>query len=236
MDLAELARILEEREPALSLMAREKVLKFYTLLREENQVQNLTRLVEPLAFYQGHFIDVRELLKTGWMDYPAMDLGSGVGVPGLLSAVLSSDSAKTPWVLAESEKRKAEYLEKTVNNLDLAPFVRVFHGRAEEFLKSNSVQSIVVRAVGTVEKIYSWVRECSTWNNLILLKGPKWEEEWLSFSQSRFRKELVIESEYSYGVAANSAEFGDQPKSRKILKLTRVPRGTSNTRKVLRTQ
>lgn len=213
-----------------------RVLEFYQALLKANETQNLTRLTSPSDFYSGHLQDVRELLKTGWVEYPAMDLGSGAGIPGLLAALIEPGE----WVLTESEKRKAAFLEQMVATLDLKranrvspvnsqvgnqadSHVTVHAGRAEEWFSQGgvhrSVKCIVVRAVGPISRIYSWIRRCSTWNNLILLKGPRWDVEWDEFRQTKVGKELILKDTYSYSV-------GLEEKHRKIIRLTRVPRGT----------
>ena len=47
-------------------------------------------------------------MTSGFLDYPALDLGSGAGIPGLVAALFESN----PWVLVESEKKKAEWLKR----------------------------------------------------------------------------------------------------------------------------
>ena len=37
----------------------------------------------------------------------------------------------------------------------------------EEFLLNHQVETIVARAVGPVDRIFGWIRTCSTWNNLV---------------------------------------------------------------------
>jgi 16S rRNA (guanine527-N7)-methyltransferase len=187
------------------------ILKFYELLLDENTRQNLTRLTSPEDFMTGHLQDVIELTQWGLVDYPAVDLGSGCGVPGLLSAVLDSQR----WVLVESERRKAEFLAKTIQALGLDARVEARSERIENYLLGHSASSIVARAVGPVDRIYSWIHSCSTWNNLILFKGPSWDEEWERFSRSRFRKYLELVSIHSYAV-------GSPSRVRKLVKLNRV--------------
>jgi 16S rRNA (guanine(527)-N(7))-methyltransferase RsmG len=199
--------------PELTTVQIDSVARYFELLRQENEKQNLTRLISVKDFIEGHVWDVRELHRWAGATFPAMDLGSGGGVPGLLSAALGMG----PWILAESEKRKAEFLSSAAQELGLTS-VQVFPGRAEDFLKKGTVLSVVARAVGPVERIYTWLRPCSTWNNLILFKGPGWAEEWKSFGLSKFRKELEVESEHLYSV-------GEEKKERRILRLRRVRRG-----------
>ncbi len=201
--------------PELSEESTAAIVRFYELLVDENERQNLTRLTEPTAFIEGHLWDVKELLGMGCVDFPALDLGSGCGVPGLLAACIRPDA----WVLAESEKNKAEFLFRASRELRLSQ-TKVIADRGEHYLKDRAVSSLVVRAVGPLDRIYSWLRHCSTWNNLILLKGPKWEEEWEGFKNSKFRGELEVAQIHRY-------EAGVEKKSRIIVKLERVPRGTS---------
>jgi 16S rRNA (guanine527-N7)-methyltransferase len=212
---AELESLIVEKAPGISPEVRAKIQAFYQLLCEENEVQNLTRLISPTDFYYGHLVDVLELLKSGLISFPAVDLGSGGGVPGLLAA-LFSDSA---WVLVDSEKRKAEFLAKSADVMGLKGHVSTFAGRIEDYLSEQAVNTIVARAVGPVDKIYAWIRSCSTWNTLVLLKGPGWSEEWNRFLNGKFRKELKISREYAYSV-------GPEEKKRVIIQLFRVPRGT----------
>lgn len=211
----EFRSLLQTQWPELGNSEVERVIKYYQLVVQENEVQNLTRLVSPTDFLYGHVLDVRELLRSGQLKFPAMDLGSGCGVPGLLTALVSDGD----WVLAEAEGHKAEFLRKASIECGVGSRVQVFRGRAEEFLKSSQVESIVARAVGPVERIYGWIRNCSTWNKLILLKGPGWEDEWQSFKVGRDRKKLVLKRSYEYSV-------GPDQKKRIIVELERVPRGT----------
>jgi 16S rRNA (guanine527-N7)-methyltransferase len=217
-DLSELKSLLSQRFPSFTSGQVSGVLSFYELLVAENAVQNLTRLISPLDFVDGHLQDAAELLKCGFLSTPCLDLGSGGGVPGLLCAILSRE----PWFLVDSEKSKADFLLRVTQALALSE-TRAIPERAEAFLKRQKVGSVVARAVGKVEKIYSWIGTCSTWNNLVLLKGPGWASEWEEFEKSRFRRELAIEKSHEYSV-------GVENKQRIIVLLKRVPRGTIKSR------
>jgi 16S rRNA (guanine527-N7)-methyltransferase len=212
--LEQLSALLQERFPSFSADQCSRILSFYLLMRQENTVQNLTRLIEPLDFCDGHLVDVDFLLRSGVLRFPAMDLGSGGGVPGLLAAVISGGS----WLLVDSEKRKAEFLSRAASRLGLSS-VRTFGERAESVLRSERAEVVVARAVGTVSKICAWIASCSTWNTLILMKGPAWDEEWAEFQRSKWRKELRLRADLPYVV-------GPDQKKRRLIVLERVPRGT----------
>jgi 16S rRNA (guanine(527)-N(7))-methyltransferase RsmG len=210
----ELRERLEHAWPGLSDATYERVIRFHEILAAENEKQNLTRLISPKDFVEGHFIDVRELIQSKLVDEPAMDLGSGCGVPGALAAILE----ERRWILAESERHKAEFLFKVVRELSLTS-VTVVADRGESFLAENTVSSVVARAVGPIDRIYGWLRPRSTWNNLVLLKGPAWTQEWESFASGPFGRELSVTKRHEYRV-------GEENKQRVLVKLHRVPRGT----------
>ncbi len=199
----------------LSSEAEQKLTRFYELLKEENKKQNLTRLIEPRDFIEGHVYDAWKLHHSGFLHSPSLDLGSGAGSPGLICALFNPQHQ---WVLTDSEKRKAAFLIQAQKQLQLEN-CQVFADRAERLLKSKPVPCITVRAVGTVSKIFALLSTCSTWNTLLLLKGPRWQEEWTEFQGGSFRSQLKIEAVQNY-------EVGIERKKRLLINLKRVPRGT----------
>jgi len=198
----------------ISHQAQKRILEFYKWVCKENELQNLTRLISGRDFFEGHVCDVlafHSLQALQTIEFPALDLGSGVGVPGALSAIIRPEK----WVLIDSEWRKADYLKRTVEAMGLNSHVQVESGRVEDYLKRKDaaeIRTVVARAVGSVEKIYAWIRKCSTWNKLVLFKGPGWNDEWKAFQAGKFNGELKLDSEKSY-------EVGE--KSRRIVILSR---------------
>ncbi len=189
----------------------DRAVRFRERVCEENEKQNLTRLLTPKDFFEGHVLDVLHLRKTGWIEEKTLDLGSGMGVPGLLYALLFGGD----WVFSDSETSKADFMARIIDEFRLGT-ARATNQRAEEYISSRGkeISTITSRAVGTVTKMFTWLSKSSTWNTLILFKGPKWEEEWGEFSLSSQRKRLEIAGEYSYSV-------GDDKKSRKLIRLRR---------------
>jgi 16S rRNA (guanine(527)-N(7))-methyltransferase RsmG len=181
-------------EPSIGLL-----ITYYDLLLEESLVQNLSKFLDPESFYYRSIYDCVELLKTDVLRYPVLDIGTGAGVPGLVSAILDQNS-KHSWVLTESEGKKASFLLKTVDTLGMQGHVRVVSKRAEKVLLHYPVTSIVSRAVASLLKLYELVRVSSTWKQLILLKTDTWKSEWDLFLKSPYQNELMLLSSYPYRV------------------------------------
>jgi len=217
VDVESLKAMLLEPRYELSAQKLEKILTYYSLLIRENEKQNLTRLISPQDFLEGHFLDCFEAEKSGLVDLEAIDLGSGCGVPGVLMAILNP---ARKWILCESEVGKAKFLETAVVEIGLSLQVQVFYGRIETLLKERSTHSVVARAVGTAEKLLGWLDSSSTWNNLVLFKGPKWEEELKELGRSKFKRS-------AQGVQAYTYVVGVEKKQRILVKLKHVPRGTA---------
>ncbi|MGE0614693.1 MAG: 16S rRNA (guanine(527)-N(7))-methyltransferase RsmG [Bacteriovoracia bacterium] len=212
--------LLEKKWPDLTPIQVQKLVQFRELVLKGNETQNLTRIVEPIPFIEDHLLDVVEWFKTDLNPGKYVDLGSGAGIPGIVGGILRPD----PWVLTESEGKKANFLAATTEELGLTN-VQVFPGRAEVFLKTAPFNdyTVVSRAVGSVSKIFGWISGCSTWNMLVLFKGPKWDEEWMEFQKDPARKRgkttLKLMSIHKY-------EVGELVRQRKIIHLQNVPRGT----------
>lgn len=219
--IQEFEKVRPTRSP-LSATSVGRVSRFYELLQLGNQKQNLTRQVDPQAFVEGHLLDTlvlnEEIAKTEG-GLRLMDLGSGCGVPGLLSWCLDSTLS---WDLVESEKLKAEFLESTVETIGGAKVPKIYPNRAEQAVERSNPTTIVSRAVGKVSKLYPWVERCSTWNTLILFKGPAWEEEWESFTRTKAGRFLKVQKVVEY-------EVGEPIKRRRLVVLSRV--SASSTKK-----
>jgi 16S rRNA G527 N7-methylase RsmG len=194
---AQIARIVEFREEVL----------------KENEVQNLTRLLTPKDFYEGHVLDAVHLERCGLLKFPALDLGAGMGVPGVLHGLIYAPKGDVTWISSDSEGMKASFMQRAIEHFKIEGASAVSK-RGEEVLSIENVETVVARAVGSVSKLYGWLRTRSTWNTLILLKGPKWDEEWAELEKSPHRGHLFVDRIYEYSV-------GSEGKRLKIIRLNR---------------
>ncbi len=79
-----------------------------------------------------HIVHARAYAAAGGADdpsRPALDLGSGGGVPGL---VLAAEGGERRWTLVEANQRRCTFLVEAVATLDLGTRVEVVSERAEQ--------------------------------------------------------------------------------------------------------
>jgi 16S rRNA G527 N7-methylase RsmG len=213
-DSAEFQSLLQENlGKELSAEQIGRIVAFREEVLKENEIQNLTRQLSPKDFYEGHVLDVIHLQKSGLLELPAMDVGAGMGVPGVLHALVFTPKGPITWISSDSEGKKAEFMQRMIEQFHLEG-ASAASVRGEDLLDSHTVKSVVARAVGPVSRIYGWFRTRSTWNNLILLKGPKWDEEWAEFERGPHRGRLIIDGMYEY-------LSGEEQKKLKIVRLRR---------------
>lgn len=125
---------------ALSSEQLAKLEAHYKLLRQWNQVLNLTRIEdvdEAIRFHYCESLFLGGRLPKGPL--VVADVGSGAGFPGIPVAILRSDLEV---VLIESHQRKAVFLREAAREI---PNVRVAGTRAEEW--HGSADWVISRAV-----------------------------------------------------------------------------------------
>ena len=76
----------------------------------------------------AHAAGFEAALAPGTLTQPALDLGSGGGLPGLVLALTWPGSA---WTLLEVNRRRAEFLGEAATRLDCSDRVQVVRERAE---------------------------------------------------------------------------------------------------------
>jgi 16S rRNA (guanine527-N7)-methyltransferase len=142
---------------ALDASQHELLSRYLDLLIEANATMNLTRIVDreqAEIHHVGDALTVLPFLPPG--EILAADVGSGGGVPGIPLAIARPDAQ---FVLIESTKKKAAFLERTIATLGL-PNARVVSERAEDVGHSGRRQTFdvaIARAVATLDWLAEWL-------------------------------------------------------------------------------
>jgi 16S rRNA (guanine527-N7)-methyltransferase len=144
-------------------------------LLETNRLMNLTAILDPKEIAVKHFLDSWRVTRmVPLVARSILDLGSGGGFPGLPIAMAEPDCSM---ILCESIGKKAKFLEELVAKLKLKN-VRVVHERAEDFLATNHVDMVVIRAVSSVRENIRTLRKVRhSVKDVLMLKGNSWGRE-----------------------------------------------------------
>ncbi len=102
-----------------------------------------------------------------------LDIGSGVGLPGIPLAILRPDIAIT---LCEIRQKRAAFLERVVSTLKIDN-ARVFNGDVKQ-IKTQTFNTVTAQSVGTLAHLYQLCKNALTPTWVIMSnKGAKLEQE-----------------------------------------------------------
>ena len=170
MDEAE-ARAWVERECHVPRETMARLDEFATLLRAENERQNLVSRGTLDQLWLRHIADSAQLLRSAPAGASWVDLGTGAGFPGLIVAALHDG----PVTLVEERRLRAEFLQRAADAMGLR--IEVLHARAER-VAPRPFDVISARAFAPLEKLLSLGTAFSTQKSLWLLpKGRNAEAE-----------------------------------------------------------
>ncbi len=108
-----------------------------------------------------------------------VDVGSGAGFPGIPTAVVVPDIQVT---LLEANRRRCAFLRNAAEALGLTN-VAVCEMRAEQAARSDDIREradcVVARAVAPMPRLVEYLAPlCRVGGRAVMLKGPRWREEW----------------------------------------------------------
>ena len=149
-----------------------KLAEFEQFLRTEGAQQNLVSASTMDNMWARHFVDSAQLLDlAGPGDW--LDLGSGAGFPGLVTAALSA----RPVTLVESRAKRILFLQQASALLGLTNRVEIFGGRAE-MLPDRTFGVISARAFAPLPRLLAIAHRFSTPDTIwVLPKGRSAERE-----------------------------------------------------------
>ncbi len=168
-----LADIFRNHSFTCSHIEREKLAQFYTILMENQEHQNFTRLLKIKDIAIKHFIDSLIITELCDLQFPLLDLGTGPGFPGIPLKIRFPDKKI---LLAEGVQKRVEFLKTIRESLDLKNLDIFGRNINEHFVYP--VNGVITRAVEDIPNTLKNVLSClQTEGCVYFMKGPNVDPE-----------------------------------------------------------
>ena len=122
---------------------------FVEHLRRAAEEQNLIAASTRDTIWSRHIVDSAQLVPLGatgsWID-----LGSGAGFPGLIAAILRSEST----CLVESRRKRVAFLSDALDILGVTERTTILHARAET-IPPSPFATISARAFAPLDRLFA---------------------------------------------------------------------------------
>lgn len=151
----------------------EEIRRYVDILIDRGIAWGLLGPREAAGIWQRHILNSaapRTLLPS---DSTLVDVGSGAGLPGIPLALSRPD---VDVVLLEPLLRRSTFLQGVIDELELAPRVRVVRARAEDH--KDRYDTVVARAVAPLSRLVGWCEPLRARRGQILaIKGASAAQE-----------------------------------------------------------
>jgi 16S rRNA (guanine527-N7)-methyltransferase len=152
----------------------------YTEIIEGNKQLNLTRITQPLEFWEKHLWDslsgVIGLELAAQSEVSVIDIGTGSGFPGIPTAIAIPNWTVT---LLDSTQKKMFFLQTLIEKLELKN-LKTLIGRAEQLAKQTEYQAqynlALIRAVGSPSLCAEYALPLLKLGGLAILYRGHWSE------------------------------------------------------------
>jgi 16S rRNA (guanine527-N7)-methyltransferase len=140
-----------------------------------NEKLNLTRHTDAETFVARDVADAAAIVPHLAEGERILDVGTGGGVPGIVLAILRPDLHVE---LCDSVGKKARAVRAISEEAGMPLPVHEAAGQAVVTKRPGAFDTLVIRAVAPLVKLLGWFEPvCHTYGRLLVIKGPRWEEE-----------------------------------------------------------
>ena len=184
---------------AVSTAAVPRLAAYAASLWSWNERLNLTRHTDVEKFVSRDVADAVAIAPHLESGAHVLDVGTGGGVPGVLLAILRPDLRVE---LCDSVGKRARAVREIVAEIGLT--IPVHEGAAQPLVTSAAEAGerggrpgrfdvLVVRAVAPLLKLLGWFEPlCDAYGRMLVVKGPRWEEEKGEARHRGFVKKVVV--------------------------------------------
>ena len=166
----------------------ERICSYAELLKAEASSQNLIARSTLDSLWERHILDSAQLVRSEpFAGASWVDIGSGAGLPGIVIAAL----VEGPVTLIEPRRLRAEFLQRTVDELGLAARVTVAAAKVERITGTFDV--ITGRAVAALDRFLDLSHHLSTQNSIWALPKGRSAKSELADAQQRWQGVFHVE-------------------------------------------
>lgn len=157
-------------------------IRYLELLEQWNRVFNLTAIRTPHDMVMLHLLDSLSI-SPFIQGHRILDVGTGAGFPGIPLALTHPDHE---FILLDSNRKKTQFLTHVKHTLNISN-VEIIHHRAENFHPITGFDSIVFRAVSSIQSLITitdhLLKNDGQW---LMMKGEYPDDEIAAVSKSFF--------------------------------------------------
>ena len=181
--------------------------KYEEYLIKSNKTLNLIGKSTVNKIWIRHFLDSSQVIDfIGKNEKDLIDLGSGAGFPGLITAILAKDrNIPLNVKLIEKSPRKASFLKEIIKRLNLK--VQVLHLNVLENSTRLEADLIIARAFKPLKIILQILdKNTENWKKVFLFLGKTGQDELLQASKSwdiKYKQRMSVTSSDSIVIEIN---------------------------------
>ena len=181
--------------------------KYEEYLIKSNKTLNLIGKSTVNQIWIRHFLDSSQVIDfIGKNEKDLIDLGSGAGFPGLITAILAKDrNIPLNVKLIEKSPRKASFLKEIIKRLNLK--VQVLHLNVLEYSTRLEADLIIARAFKPLKIILQILdKNTENWKKVFLFLGKTGQDELLQASKSwdiKYKQRMSVTSSDSVVIEIN---------------------------------
>ena len=181
--------------------------KYEEYLIKSNKTLNLIGKSTVNQIWIRHFLDSSQVIDfIGKNEKDLIDLGSGAGFPGLITAILAKDrNIPLNVKLIEKSPKKVIFLKEIIKRLNLK--VQVLHLNVLEYSTRLEADLIIARAFKPLKIILQILdKNTENWKKVFLFLGKTGQDELLQASKSwdiKYKQRMSVTSSDSVVIEIN---------------------------------